>query len=102
MVQSKRALYLTRIPKRPTHALPQNVFSSAPTVLAGHIICCVVAVFVFSKLLSINYTVVYLCVLTEYRVIYSVQCYPWIRLIAVCLEFITHGYGAILYIVKNS
>jgi hypothetical protein len=54
MVQSEHAQYLTHLPIRPTHASPQNCLHSAPTVLAGHIIYCVMAVFVFSKALFIN------------------------------------------------
>jgi hypothetical protein len=92
MVQSKRAQCLAHIPMRPTHSFPQNVFRSSPTVLAGHSICFAVAGMVFSTLLSINYTAVDLCMLTEYRV----QCYPWIHLITVCLKLL-HMYTGQYY-----
>jgi hypothetical protein len=48
---------------------------SASSILAVHISCHIIAMFVFRKHLFINQTLPYLCLLYEYHVIYSVQYY---------------------------
>jgi hypothetical protein len=57
---------------------------SATSILAVHISCCVVAVFVFRKPLFIT-KLLYLCLLHEYNVIYSIQCYPQFHVTALGL-----------------
>jgi hypothetical protein len=61
----------------PVTMLPRRTFRhSASSVLAVRISCRVIAVFVLRKLLFINKTLLYLCMLHGYHVIYSVRHYP--------------------------
>jgi hypothetical protein len=58
------------------HMLLRRTFlHSASIILAVHFSCCVIAVFVFRKPLFINSTLLYLCMLCQYPIIYSIKYY---------------------------
>jgi hypothetical protein len=66
------------LPRRTCH-------HSASSVLAVRISCRVIAVFVLRKSLFINEILLYLGLLHEDHVVYSVRYYPWFHITAVRL-----------------
>jgi hypothetical protein len=76
-----------------TQASLQNLPPSASSILNVYISCCVITVFVFRKPLFINSSLLYLSMLHEYYITYSVRYYPSIHVptVGIVTYYITYS-----------